>query len=66
MSSNDPARTRLPKCDLTEKTFALMREKRITFAEARRELGRRGAAARAAKNLRVKNHGALLRKMGLS
>ncbi len=66
MSSKDSAHVRLPKCNLLEKTIALAKEMGLTFAEARRELGRRGGAARAAKNFRIKKHGAMLRNMGLS
>lgn len=66
MSDRDPKPTRLPKCNLLERTIALAREKGLTFGEARRELALRGASAKARKNLRIKNHGQLLQRKGLS
>lgn len=66
MSEKDPSRVRLPKFNLLEATFRLAKEKGITFGEARRELGRRGAGARARKNLRIEGHKQLLAKKGVS
>jgi hypothetical protein len=65
MSDKDPSRIRPPKFNLLEATFALAQKEGLTFAEARRELGRRGAAVRARKNLRIKNHARLLQRKGL-
>jgi len=65
MCDQDPRRVKLPKCNLLEKTVALAQAKGITFGEARRELGRRGAAARARKNVLIKNHDHFLKRKGL-
>ena len=52
--------------DLTNRAVELAKELRLTYREALAELGRRGAAVRARKNLRIKNHGRLLAAKGLS
>ncbi len=65
MSERDPEYRRLPTINLLDRTLALAKEKKLTFAEARRELARRGGAATARKNLRIKNHGLLLQRKGL-
>jgi hypothetical protein len=52
--------------DLVESTFSLMREKRMTYAEARAELGRRGATARESKRRKRQAHAVIMERMGLA